>query len=92
MIGMQDEIEKIVFNVIEMLKAERLGQSLSHEKLSQKANIHRTSIGHIEAHQMVPTLTMCLKISRALQIDFDVLLRNAFRAAVDTHSNFDDTN
>ena len=92
MIGMQDEIEKIVFNVIEMLKAERLRQSLSHERLSQKANIHRTSIGHIEAHQMVPTLTMCLKISRALQIDFDVLLSKAFKAVADTHSNFDGTN
>ena len=89
---MQDEIEKIVFNVIEMLKAERLKQSLSHERLSQKANIHRTSIGHIEAHQMVPTLTMCLKISRALQIDFDILLKKALKSVADTRNNLDDTN
>ena len=89
---MQDEIEKIVFNVIEMLKAERLKQSLSHERLAQKANIHRTSIGHIEAHQMVPTLTMCLKISRALQIDFDILLRKAVSSAGDTHNNLGDIN
>ena len=89
---MQDEIEKIVFNVIEMLKAERLKQSLSHERLAQKANIHRTSIGHIEAHQMVPTLTMCLKISQALQIDFNVLLKKALKSVGDTRNNLGDTN
>ena len=89
---MQDEIDTIVFNIIEMLKAERLKQSLSHEKLAQKAKIHRTSIGHIEAHQMVPTLTMCLKISRALQIDFDVLLKKSFKVAGNIRNNFGDIN
>jgi len=71
---MQDENSKKVYDLIEQFKKERLKQGLSQEKLALKAKIHRTSVGHIEAHQMSPTLLMCLKIAGALQIDLKDLL------------------
>lgn len=77
--GMQGENEKIIFNLIELLKQERIKAGLSHEKLSQKAGIHRTTIGHIEAHQMVPTIAVCLKIAAALNINFCRLLTKAIK-------------
>ncbi len=71
---MQEKNEKIVYDLIERLKAERLQQGLSHEKLAELAHIHRTSVGHIEAHQMSPTVMMCLKIADALHINLKDIL------------------
>ena len=71
---MQNNKEKIVYDLIEKFKAERLKQGLSHEKLATQARIHRTSVGHIEAHQMSPTLLMCLKISEALNLNLKDIL------------------
>lgn len=71
---MQSDKEKKVYDVIEKFKAERLRQGLSHEKLASLARIHRTSVGHIEAHQMSPTLLMCLKISEALKLNLKDIL------------------
>ncbi|MGN1091153.1 MAG: helix-turn-helix transcriptional regulator [Alphaproteobacteria bacterium] len=71
---MQQENEEKVYNLIERLKEERLKQGLSQERLALKAKIHRTSVGHIEAHQMSPTLLMCLKIASALNINLKDLL------------------
>ena len=71
---MQNDKEQKVYNLIEKFKAERLKQGLSHEKLAALAHIHRTSVGHIEAHQMSPTLLMCLKISDALNLNLKDIL------------------
>lgn len=44
----------------------RKEKGMSHEKLAQMCNLSRTAIGFIENKKRIPTISTCLKISRAL--------------------------
>ena len=74
---MTKRTDKILDEVIEILKRERIAQGISHEKLSLLAGIHRTSIGHLESKITKPTLSLCLKISEALNINLSDVLKEA---------------
>lgn len=56
------------------VRAERLKQNLSQEKLAEKAGVHRTYIGMIERAEKNITLLNIEKIAKALDIRVSELL------------------
>lgn len=58
--------------IIEALKAERKRQGLSHEKLAEKAGLHRSAISLIESGERKPTLLSVLKILAVLGISLQL--------------------
>lgn len=53
----------------------RHGLALSQEDLADRADIHRTYIGGIERGERNPTLTMIVRLSEALGVSPETLLR-----------------
>lgn len=60
----------------EKIKEERKKQGLSQEELASRAGVHRTYIGMIERAEKNITLENIEKISKALKLPIDSLLRN----------------
>lgn len=58
----------------EKVRAERLKQNLSQEKLAAKAGVHRTYIGMIERAEKNITLGNIEKIAKALKININEML------------------
>lgn len=69
--------EQITKNLVAMLFAERKRQGLSHQKLADKAGLHRSTISLIETGKRIPTILVCLKLAMALNVRLDVLLKKA---------------
>lgn len=69
--------ELITKNLMALLLAERKRQGLSHQKLADAAGIHRSTISLIETGKRVPTILVCLKLSMALGINLEALLKKA---------------
>lgn len=69
-----DEAKKIVDALVSRLKEIRVEKGMSHEKLANKANIHRSAISLIETRQREPKLITCIKIAGALEVDLKDLL------------------
>ncbi len=57
------------------VREERLKQGLSQEELAEKASLHRTYIGMIERAEKNITLINIGKISKALGISIEELLK-----------------
>jgi transcriptional regulator with XRE-family HTH domain len=60
----------------EKVREERLRQHLSQEELASRAGVHRTYIGMIERAEKNITLENIEKISKALNLPIDILLKN----------------
>ncbi len=57
------------------VRAERLKQGMSQEKLAAKAGVHRTYIGMIERAEKNITLLNIAKIAHALEVSISILTR-----------------
>jgi transcriptional regulator with XRE-family HTH domain len=57
------------------IKEQRIKLHLTQEELAFKANLHRTYIGMVERGEKNISLKNIEKISKALNIQMDVLLR-----------------
>lgn len=66
---------KIIQALVRRLKALRIEKDLSHNKLSVKAGITRPAISQIESGKRTPTLLVCLKIARALDVSLGDLIQ-----------------
>tara|TARA_B100000949_G_scaffold187292_1_gene169761 strand:+ start:582 stop:806 length:225 start_codon:yes stop_codon:yes gene_type:complete len=71
----KSQAEKTVDYVIAQLKEIRLEQGLSHEKLAEKAGLHRTAISLIESRKRQPSFINCIKIADALGVNLADLLK-----------------
>lgn len=60
--------EKILVKFGQRVRALRLKQNISQEKLAEKANVHRTYIGMIERAEKNITLINIEKIAKALEV------------------------
>jgi len=60
----------------EKVREERLKQHLSQEELASRAGVHRTYIGMIERAEKNITLENIEKISKALNLPIDNLLKS----------------
>ena len=61
-------------NIIATLKAERIKQGLSHDRLSEMTGLSRPAISYIEGGKRNPTLLSCLKIAKALKLDLGKII------------------
>lgn len=52
----------------------RKERELSHEKLAEIAGVHRSTISLIESKKRIPTISTCIKISKALGVSLGELL------------------
>ena len=75
--------EKIILSRIGLtIRKYRLAQSLSQERLAEKAGLHHTYIGMIERAERTPSILSVWKISVALGIKIDDL----FKEDIDEYS------
>ena len=72
----EKQAEKSVNDIIAKLKAARLEQGLSHEKLAEKAGLNRSTISLIESRKRQPTLLSCIKIADALDVKLDDIMKS----------------
>ncbi|MGB1539847.1 MAG: helix-turn-helix domain-containing protein [Rickettsiales bacterium] len=67
----------ITNNLVRLLKEERKRKNISHQMLANAAGIHRSTVSLIESGKRTPTITVCLKIAGALELDFAKLMKKA---------------
>lgn len=67
--------EKQLALIIARLRELRCKKGLSHEMLAKKAGVSRPAISHIENGRRKPSLMICLKIAKALEVDFAELVK-----------------
>ena len=65
--------------VVKALMDARKAQGLSHEAVAQKAGVTRPAISHIESGKRKPTLLVCLRIAKALDLKLWEVLKKAER-------------
>jgi DNA-binding XRE family transcriptional regulator len=69
--------DSVLKKVVQTFAAERKAQGISHETLAQKAGVTRAAISHIESEKRRPSLLICLKISKALNLKFWEVIKKA---------------
>lgn len=69
--------ENVIHCFIDLLKETREAKNISHEKLGEKAGVHRSTIGLIENKKRNPTILSCYKICMALEISMPDLIKQA---------------
>lgn len=66
--------DKVHDKLIKALTAIRKDKGLSHEALATLSGVSRPAISHIEAGKRKPTLHLCLRIAKALDVRLSDLL------------------
>lgn len=69
--------DRVIDEVINRIIQRRADLGLSHEKLAEKAGIHRTTIGAIERKAQMPSLLNCYRLCRALDMSLGDLIKQA---------------
>lgn len=69
-----DEVSKIVDQLVVCMKELRLKQGLSHDTLAERSGLTRQSISMIESGRRIPSITSCLKVSKGLGMTLQKLL------------------
>jgi XRE family transcriptional regulator, regulator of sulfur utilization len=70
----RDKDQETVARVCAALRAERIKQGISQQRLAEMAGISRTGLRHIEALEASPTLYNVLRIARTLQVSLPEVL------------------
>lgn len=65
---MRDNAENILNSIVKTLAETRKAKGLSHEALAQKSGVTRPAISHIEAGKRKPSLLVCLRMAKALDL------------------------
>ena len=72
-----DPDRKTVERICRALRAARIAQGISQQRLAEMAGISRTGLRHIESLETSPTLHGILKLARALNLDLSQLLKRS---------------
>lgn len=72
-----DPDRKTVERICRALRAARIAQGISQQRLAEMAGISRTGLRHIESMETSPTLHGLLKLARALDLDLSQLLKGS---------------
>lgn len=67
----------VIDKVVEELVSERKKRGLSHEKVAEMSEVHRSTVSLIEARKREATLLTLLKIADALECDLGKLITKA---------------
>jgi transcriptional regulator with XRE-family HTH domain len=73
--------EAISSQVARLLREERIKRHLSLNELAAKAGVSRQMVSYIEQEERNPSLDTMLRITRALEINLDDVIRRARYAA-----------
>ena len=73
--------EPVSSQVARLLREERAKHGLSLNELAAKAGLSRQMVSYIEQEKRNPSLDTLLRLTRALQVYLDDLIRRARRAA-----------
>lgn len=68
--------ERTTTKLVKLLKEKRLEKGLSHQTLADIAGVNRSTISRVESGERIPTITVCLKITNALEIKLYSLLKD----------------
>lgn len=74
---MNEQHHPLVGVLLNLFKALRTDQRLTHEELADKAGVHRTTIGLLEKGERTPSVGIAAQISDALGIQLSDLLQKA---------------
>jgi len=74
---MNDQSHPVVGVLLNLLKALRSAQHLTHDELADRAKIHRTTVGLLERGERTPSVAMAAQISNALGVPLSDLLQKA---------------
>ncbi|MCD4814684.1 helix-turn-helix transcriptional regulator [bacterium] len=58
-----------------LIKQTRLKKGLSHQQLADKAEINRSTVSLMESHQLVPTMSVALKVAQALDVKLSGMIK-----------------
>lgn len=72
-----DEVTRVVKQLVVCMKELRLKQGLSHDTLAEKSGLTRQSIGMIESGSRIPSIASCLKLAKGLGTPLQRLLDSA---------------
>ena len=72
-----DHAEATLNHVVKAFADARKAQGLSHETVAQKAGVTRPAVSHIEAGKRKPSLMVCLRIAKALDLKLWEVLKKA---------------
>jgi transcriptional regulator with XRE-family HTH domain len=78
--------EAVSSQVARLLREERVKRNLSLNELSAKAGLSRQMVSYIEQEKRNPSLDTLLRITRALKINLDDMIRRARLAATQQKS------
>ena len=74
---MNEQHHPVVGVLLNLLKALRLEQRLTHDELADKASVHRTTIGLLERGERTPSVAIAAQIANALGVPLSGLLQKA---------------
>ena len=78
----KDELRsEICSEIARLLRRERLRQRLSLNVVSSRAGLNRQTVSFIEQEERTPTIDTLLRLSQALGIELEDLIRKARKAA-----------
>ena len=77
--------EAICSEIARLLKEERLRQKLSLNALSSAAGLNRQTVSFIEQEQRTPTIDTLLRLTDALGVSLEDLIRKARKEAIKSH-------
>lgn len=66
--------EQVVANLLTLLEESRKSQKISHQKLADKAGLHRSTISLVMRQKVMPTILVCFKIAAALEVSLAELI------------------
>ena len=72
---MSKEEKKAVDKLLEELGRLRKAKGLTYDQLSQLTGVHRTTFSLLERKKRIPSILICLKICRALEVRLEDVLR-----------------
>lgn len=79
---MRDRLsERVTGELVGLFKEARKRKGLSHQTVADAAGISRAALSFIENGQRTPTITTCLKLARALEVDLVDLIKKAQKIA-----------
>jgi transcriptional regulator with XRE-family HTH domain len=76
-----DEVSKIVTQLVGCMKELRLKQGISHDTLAERSGLTRQSISMIESGRRTPSIASCLKVAKGLGMTLQKLLDMAEKRA-----------
>lgn len=80
-----DEVTRVVKQLVACMKDLRLQQGLSHDSLAERSGLTRQSISMIESGKRVPSIASCLKVAKGLGVSLQNLLSIAEKSVKTPH-------